>query len=114
MKALAELQAIAAEALAALDTGNQIQPFSSRTSSFNLEPSNGRSEEDARGPWGTACGSQDRFYDRTAWVDYNVHEPTGPMSELEWLPQLNNQLVSAQNIPQPPGLASPALAASLC
>ena len=37
MDALTELQAIAAEALAALDTGRQIQPFSSRTSSFNLD-----------------------------------------------------------------------------
>jgi hypothetical protein len=36
MNALTELQAIAVEALAALDTGRQIQPFSSRTSSFNL------------------------------------------------------------------------------
>ena len=37
MKALTELQAIAAEALAALDTGRQVQPFSSQTSSFNLD-----------------------------------------------------------------------------
>jgi 2-oxo-3-hexenedioate decarboxylase len=37
MKALTEVQAIAVEALAALDTGHQIQPLSSRTSSFNLD-----------------------------------------------------------------------------
>jgi len=37
MNALTDLQAIAVEALAALDTGHQIQPFSSRTSSFNLD-----------------------------------------------------------------------------
>ena len=36
MNALTELQAIAVEALAALDTGRQIEPFSFRTSSFNL------------------------------------------------------------------------------
>ena len=37
MNALTELQAIAVEALAALDTGRQIEPFSSRTSSFSLD-----------------------------------------------------------------------------
>jgi 2-oxo-3-hexenedioate decarboxylase len=37
MNALTELQAIALEALAALDTGRQIEPFSSRTSSFSLD-----------------------------------------------------------------------------
>ena len=37
MNALTELQAIAVEALAALDTGRQIEPFSSRTSSLSLD-----------------------------------------------------------------------------
>ena len=36
-KALTELQAITAEALAALDTGHQIWPFSARLSAFDLE-----------------------------------------------------------------------------
>jgi hypothetical protein len=35
--ALTELQAIAAEALAALDTCRQISPFSARPSAFNLD-----------------------------------------------------------------------------
>ena len=35
MNALTELQAVAAEAFATLDTGRQIEPFSSRLSSFN-------------------------------------------------------------------------------
>ena len=37
MNALTELQAVAAEAFATLDTGRQIEPFSSRLSSFNLD-----------------------------------------------------------------------------
>ena len=37
MNALTELRAIAVEALAVLDTGRQIEPFSSRLSSFNLD-----------------------------------------------------------------------------
>ena len=78
MNALTELQAIAVEALDALDTGNQIQPFSSRTSSFNLDDAYrvtaavGKMRE-ARGelPVGRKIG----FTNRTAWVDYNVNEP---------------------------------------
>jgi 2-keto-4-pentenoate hydratase len=35
--ALAELQAIAAEAFAALETGHQISPFSARISAFDLD-----------------------------------------------------------------------------
>ena len=37
MDALIDIQAIAAEAFATLDTGRQIEPFSSRLSSFNLD-----------------------------------------------------------------------------
>jgi 2-oxo-3-hexenedioate decarboxylase len=78
MDALTELQAIAAEALAALDAGRQIQPFSSRTSSFNLDDAYRitaavRKMREARGelPVGRKIG----FTNRTAWVDYNVSEP---------------------------------------
>ena len=78
MKALTEVQAIAVEALAALDTGHQIQPFSSRTSSFNLDDAYQvtaavRKMREARGelPVGRKIG----FTNRTAWVDYNVNEP---------------------------------------
>ena len=78
MDALTELQAIAVEALAALDTGRQIQPFSSRTSSFNLDDAyrvtaTVRKMREARGelPVGRKIG----FTNRTAWVEYNVCEP---------------------------------------
>jgi 2-oxo-3-hexenedioate decarboxylase len=78
MDALTELQAIAAEALAALDAGRQIQPFSSRTSSFNLDDAYRitaavRKMREARGelPVGRKIG----FTNRTAWVDYNACEP---------------------------------------
>ena len=37
MDALIDIQAVAAEAFATLDTGRQIEPFSSRLSSFNLD-----------------------------------------------------------------------------
>ena len=37
MDALIDVQAVAAEAFAALDAGRQIEPFSSRLSSFNLD-----------------------------------------------------------------------------
>jgi 2-oxo-3-hexenedioate decarboxylase len=37
MDALINIQAVAAEAFATLDTGRQIEPFSSRLSSFNLD-----------------------------------------------------------------------------
>jgi len=78
MNALTDLQAIAVEALAALDTGHQIQPFSSRTSSFNLDDAYRvtaavRRMREARGelPVGRKIG----FTNRTAWADHNVNEP---------------------------------------
>jgi 2-oxo-3-hexenedioate decarboxylase len=78
MKALTELQAIAAEALAALDTGRQIQPFSSRISPFSLDDAYRvtaivRKMREARGalPVGRKIG----FTNRKAWVDYNISEP---------------------------------------
>ena len=78
MKALVELQAIAAEALAALDTGRQIQPFSSQSSSFSLDDAYRvtaivRKMREARGemPVGRKIG----FTNRKAWVDYNVSDP---------------------------------------
>jgi 2-oxo-3-hexenedioate decarboxylase len=37
MDALIDIQAVAAEAFATLDTGRQIEPFSSRLSSFNID-----------------------------------------------------------------------------
>jgi hypothetical protein len=37
MDALIDIQGVAAEAVATLDTGRQIEPFSSRISSFSLD-----------------------------------------------------------------------------
>src|ERR1700746_3010506 len=78
MDALTELQAVAVEALTALDTGRHIQPFSSRTSSFNLDDAYRvtaavRKMREARGelPVGRKIG----FTNRTIWAEYNVTEP---------------------------------------
>ena len=40
MDTLTDVKAVAAEAFATLDTGRQIEPFSSRLSSFNLDDAN--------------------------------------------------------------------------
>jgi|SRR6516164_2148099 2-oxo-3-hexenedioate decarboxylase len=78
MNALTELQAVAAEAFATLDTGRQIEPFSSRLSSFNLDDAYRvtaamRKMREARGelPVGRKIG----FTNRTIWAEYNVYEP---------------------------------------
>jgi 2-oxo-3-hexenedioate decarboxylase len=72
-KALTELQAITAEALAALDTGHQISPFSPRLSAFDLDDAYGvtaaiRQMRERRGemPVGRKIG----FTNRTAWPEY--------------------------------------------
>src|SRR5260221_8240750 len=74
--AATELQATAAEALAALDTGHQISPLSPRLSAFDLDDSYGvtaaiRQMRERRGemPVGRKIG----FTNRTAWPEY------GPM-----------------------------------
>jgi 2-oxo-3-hexenedioate decarboxylase len=76
--ALSELRAITAEALAALDTGHQISPFSARFSAFDLEVAHRvaaaiRRIREARGemPVGRKIG----FTNRTIWVEYNVYGP---------------------------------------
>ena len=76
--ALTELQAIAAEALAALDTGHQISPFSARLSAFDLDDAYRvtaaiRQMREARGemPVGRKIG----FTNRTIWAEYNVYGP---------------------------------------
>jgi 2-keto-4-pentenoate hydratase len=72
-KALTELQAIAAEALAALDTGHQISPFSGRLSAFDLDDAYRvtaaiRQMRERRGemPVGRKIG----FTNRMAWAEY--------------------------------------------
>jgi 2-oxo-3-hexenedioate decarboxylase len=76
--ALTELQAIAAEAFAALDTGRQISSFSARISAFDLDDAYRvtatiRQMREARGemPVGRKIG----FTNRTIWTEYNVYEP---------------------------------------
>jgi len=76
--ALTELQAIAAEAFAALDTGRQISSFSARISAFDLDDAYRvtatiRQMRETRGemPVGRKIG----FTNRTIWTEYNVYEP---------------------------------------
>jgi 2-oxo-3-hexenedioate decarboxylase len=71
--ALTELQGIAAEALAALDTRRQISPFSERLSAFDLDDAYHvtaaiRQMREMRGemPVGRKIG----FTNRTAWAEY--------------------------------------------
>jgi 2-oxo-3-hexenedioate decarboxylase len=76
--ALAELQTIAAEAFAALETGHQIPPFSARISAFDLDEAYRvtaaiRQMRETRGemPVGRKIG----FTNRTIWAEYNVYAP---------------------------------------
>jgi 2-oxo-3-hexenedioate decarboxylase len=72
------LPAIAAEALAVLDTGRQIAPFSARIPEFNLEDAyrvtaSIRQMRETRGE--TPVGRKIGFTNRTIWAEYNVHGP---------------------------------------
>ena len=76
--ALSELQAIAAEAFAVLDTGHKISPFSARFSAFDLDEAYRvtaaiRQMREMRGemPVGRKIG----FTNRTIWAEYNVYGP---------------------------------------
>jgi 2-oxo-3-hexenedioate decarboxylase len=76
--ALTELQAIAGEAFAVLNTGDQISPFSARFSGFNLEAAYRvtaaiRQMREAHGevPMGRKIG----FTNRTLWTEYGVGKP---------------------------------------
>jgi 2-oxo-3-hexenedioate decarboxylase len=76
--ALTDLQAIAAEAFAVLDTGHQISPFSARFSAFDLDEAYRvtaaiRQMRVMRGemPVGRKIG----FTNRTIWAEYNVYGP---------------------------------------
>src|SRR6516165_8798377 len=76
--ALAELQTIAAEAFAALETGHQISPFSARISAFDLDDAYRvtaaiRQMRETRGemPVGRKIG----FTNRTISAEYNVYAP---------------------------------------
>jgi 2-oxo-3-hexenedioate decarboxylase len=76
--ALTELQAIAAEAFAALNTGRQISPFSTRLSAFDIDDAYRvtgaiRQMREACGeiPVGRKIG----FTNRTIWAEYKVYGP---------------------------------------
>jgi 2-keto-4-pentenoate hydratase len=76
--ATTDIAAIAAEALAALDGGRQIAPFSSRLAAFELDDAYRvtaavRKMREARGerPVGRKIG----FTNRTIWDEYGVHAP---------------------------------------
>jgi 2-oxo-3-hexenedioate decarboxylase len=76
--ALIEIQAVAAEVFGTLDTARQIEPFSSRISSFNLDDAYRvtaaiRRMRERRGemPVGRKIG----FTNRTIWAEYNVYGP---------------------------------------
>jgi len=78
MDALIDVQAVATEAFATLDTGRQIEPFSSRLSSFNLDDAYRvtaavRKMREIRGelPVGRKIG----FTNHTIWAEYDVYEP---------------------------------------
>jgi 2-oxo-3-hexenedioate decarboxylase len=69
---------IAAEALAALDSGDQIPPFSGRDASFDLERAYAvtaalRRLRTARGE--THIGRKIGFTNRTIWAEYGVYAP---------------------------------------
>jgi len=73
-----DIQEVAAEALAALDTRNQVAQFSARLSAFDLEDAYRvtaaiRQMRKTRGemPVGRKIG----FTNRTIWAEYNVYEP---------------------------------------
>jgi len=75
---VAELEAIAAEAFTALDTGHQIVPFSARLSGFNLDDAYRvaatiKQMRETRGE--TPVGRKIGFTNRTIWAEYNVYEP---------------------------------------
>jgi len=76
--ALTELQAIAAEAFAALDTGHRTSSFSARIPAFDLDDAyrvtaSIRQMRETRGeiPVGRKIG----FTNRTIWAEYNVYGP---------------------------------------
>jgi 2-keto-4-pentenoate hydratase len=75
---MAEVKTVASEALAALDTGGQIAPFSARLPAFDLEDAYRvtaeiRQMREARGemPVGRKIG----FTNRTIWAEYGVYGP---------------------------------------
>jgi len=78
MDALIDIQAVAADVFGTLGTGSQIEPISSRISSFDLNDAYRvtaaiRHMREMRGevPVGRKIG----FTNRTIWAEYNVYKP---------------------------------------
>ena len=76
--ALAELQAVAGEAFALLDTGQQIPPFSTRSSALDLDDAYRvtaaiKQMRETRGE--ISVGRKIGFTNRPIWPEYNVYEP---------------------------------------
>ena len=75
---MTDLQVVAAEAFATLNTGRQVAPFSSRMSSFDLADAyrvtaSVRALRQARGE--TPVGRKIGLTSRTIWSEYNVFAP---------------------------------------
>jgi 2-oxo-3-hexenedioate decarboxylase len=78
MGAPIDIQAIASEAFAVLDTGSHIAPFSSRLSSLDLDDAYRvtavvRQMREARGE--VVAGRKIGFTNRTIWNEYDVYAP---------------------------------------
>ena len=71
MGALIDIQAVATEVFGTLDTGHQIEAFSSRICSFNLDDPYGVAAAVRKTP----VGRKTDFTNRTIWTEYNVHAP---------------------------------------
>ena len=72
--ALSDLQAIATEAFAVLDTGHQVSPFTARFSAFDLDEAY-RVTAAIRAMREMPVGRKIGFTNRTIWAEYNVYEP---------------------------------------
>src|SRR6266403_2179576 len=128
--ALTEMQAITAEALAALDTGHQISPFSARLSAFDLDDAYRvtaaiRQMRERRGemPVGRKIG----FTNRMAWPEYGpiwgyvynrtVHNlaEIGDTFSLTGLaePRIEPEIIFKLALPPAPGMDETALLACI-
>src|SRR5215211_2960730 len=75
---MTDLQAVAAEAFAVLDTGRQIAPFSSRLAHFDLDDAYRvtavvREMRETRGQ--ISLGRKIGFTNRTIWDEYQIGAP---------------------------------------
>jgi 2-oxo-3-hexenedioate decarboxylase len=130
-RAPTDVEGVAAEAFATLDTGRQITPFTSRISGFDLADAYRvtaaiRQMREARGemPVGRKIG----FTNRTIWAEYNVYAPiwgyvydrtvhnfaeVGDTFSLEGLaePRIEPEIVFGLGVAPAPGMDEKALLA---